>query len=312
MELIIVFSAVLFAGLALSLYYNQHATERRRAQVASYRLSGSQFLELPDGAPARRDPPRASSWPTNPVIRWADNLIGQAGLNFPPRALIVAQVSLFAGGGALAARWLHGPVAIGIGLAAAFAPPLILRAKGRRRLKALAHQLPYVLDMLKSSLEAGHTLLRGLQMASANNPEPLASELRFIIDQVRVGVTLPLAIEAMYRRVPIEELGFLASAVTLQAESGTSLAEILQHVSQSIRYRQRLDDQIRTLTSQARSSAMIVSALPAVVLGIFSLLRSDYVRILFTNPLGIKLLEAAIVLDVVAFVIMRRIAQVDF
>jgi tight adherence protein B len=149
-------------------------------------------------------------------------------------------------------------------------------------------------------------------MASANNPEPLASELRFIIDQVRVGVTLPLAIEAMYRRVPVEELGFLASAVSVQADSGSSLAEILEHVSQSIRYRQRLDDQIRTLTSQSRSSAMIVSALPAVVLGVFSLLRADYVRVLFTNPLGVKLLEAAIVLDFLAFVIMRRIAQVDF
>jgi len=310
--MIAVFCAVLFAGLALSVLYHQRADQRQRDRVASYRLSGTESLGPQDGGAARREPARALSWPTNPVIRWANELIGQAGLDFSPVFLLVAQVILFAGGTTFAARWLHRAVAAGIGLVAAYLPVFFLRTEGRRRLKTMAHQMPYVLDMLKSALEAGHTLLRGLQMASANNPEPLASELRFIIDQVRVGVTLPLAIEAMYRRVPVEELGFLSSAVSVQADSGSSLAEILDHVSQSIRYRQRLDDQIRTLTSQSRSSAMIVSALPAVVLGVFSLLRADYVRVLFTNPLGVKLLEAAIVLDFLAFVIMRRIAQVDF
>jgi tight adherence protein B len=140
----------------------------------------------------------------------------------------------------------------------------------------------------------------------------LASELRFIFDQVRVGLTLSLAIEGMYRRVPVEELGFLAAAVSVQAESGSSLAEILQHVAQSIRYRQRLEDQIRTLTSQSRTSAIIVSGLPVAVLAVFSLLRPEYAMILFTNPVGVKLLETATVLDLLGFAAMRRIARVDY
>src|SRR5579859_3838191 len=134
MELMIVFSAVLLAGLALSLYYQQHTNQRQRAEMASYRLLGSELPELPDGATARREPPRAPSWPTNPMIRWASDLIGQAGLDFPPLALLVAQVILFVGGTTLAARWLHGAVAAGIGLAAAFAPVLLLKTIGRRRL----------------------------------------------------------------------------------------------------------------------------------------------------------------------------------
>jgi tight adherence protein B len=202
--------------------------------------------------------------------------------------------------------------ALGCGAALALVPFLYLRVKRNRRLKTMGHQLPYVLDMLRSALQAGHNLLRGLQMASSNSPDPLATELRMIVDHVRVGMRLPIAFELMYRRVPVEELSFLAAAVSVQEETGSSLGEILERVSQSIRNRQRLRDQIQTVTAQSRLSSIIVAALPAVILGAFYLLRPDYVEVLFTNPTGNRLLEGAVVLDVIAFLIMQRIARVDF
>jgi tight adherence protein B len=116
----------------------------------------------------------------------------------------------------------------------------------------------------------------------------------------------------MCRRVPVEELTFLADAVGVQDEVGSSLAEILEHVAQSIRNRQRLDDQIKVITSQSRMSARIVSALPAIILSVFFLVRPDYVEILFQNPIGMRMLEAALVMDIVAYFIMREIARVDY
>jgi len=65
---------------------------------------------------------------------------------------------------------------------------LWLRSRRRQRLKTLSHQLPYLLDTLKAALEAGHVLLRGLQMAAQDNPDPLSDELHVIVDQVRVGL----------------------------------------------------------------------------------------------------------------------------
>jgi tight adherence protein B len=125
-------------------------------------------------------------------------------------------------------------------------------------------------------------------------------------------MTLSMALTGMYRRIPMEELGFVAAAVRVQTEIGSSLAEILQHVSQSVRNRQRLSQQIRALTAQSRASAIIVSILPVIILVIFSVLKPDYTRPLFTNPLGIRMLQTAIVLDVMAFFAMRRIAKVDY
>ncbi len=306
-----IFCTVLFGTLALGLYHRQVRELSERDSVARYRLGGRSVGEL-DGRTNRREPLRGFGARTNRVLRSMEDLVARSGLNLSPLMLLLGEAGLLVLGCLLAAVWLQGVLVPVVGLGLACLPLMYLRFLGKRRLKILGHQLPYVLDLLESALQSGHTLLRGLQMAVGNSPEPLASELRIIVDQVRVGVTLPLAIAAMYRRVPVEEIGFLASAVSVQAESGSSLAEILRHVTQSIRYRQRLEDQIRSLTSQSRTSATIVSALPVVVLGAFSLIRGDYARILFTDPLGIKLLETAVVLDLLAFMIMRRIAQVDY
>jgi tight adherence protein B len=79
-----------------------------------------------------------------------------------------------------------------------------------------------------------------------------------------------------------------------------------------VRNRQRVEQQVHTLTAQARASAAIVTVLPFVILGVFMLVRPGYADPLFYNPLGVRLLKLAILLDVGAFLVMRRIAQVDY
>jgi tight adherence protein B len=123
---------------------------------------------------------------------------------------------------------------------------------------------------------------------------------------------VPLALEEMYNRAPVEELGFLVAAVRIQTDVGSNLAEIFQHVSEGMRNRQRAEQQLRALTAQSRASAIIVTLLPFIVLGAFSLIDPNYSRPLFHNAVGVKMLQTAIVLDVVAFFVMRRIARVNF
>ena len=125
-------------------------------------------------------------------------------------------------------------------------------------------------------------------------------------------MTLPLALEAMYRRAPVEELGFLVAAVRVQTDVGSSLAEVFQHVAEGMRNRQRAEHQLRALTAQSRASAIIVTLLPFIVLLAFSLINPDYTRPLFHNEYGQKMLETAVVLDIVAFFVMRRIARVNY
>ena len=115
----------------------------------------------------------------------------------------------------------------------------------------------------------------------------------------------------MFRRAPEESLGFLVAAVRVQADVGSSISEILDRVTDTIRDRQRLQQEIKTLTAQTRMSGMIVAALPFLLLGFFTVIRPSYTYPLFHDPLGIKMLEAAIVLDAVAMAVIRHMVQVD-
>ena len=226
--------------------------------------------------------------------------------------LMLAIPALLVAGTFISGHWLTVPGALLFGVAAATAPVLYARRKRAQRFKLLAEQLPYLIDLLKSALESGHTMLRALQMAGQNLPEPVSGELRLIVEQVQLGMTLPLALEAMYQRAPVEELGFLVAAVRVQTDVGNSLAEVFQHVAEGMRNRQRAEHQLRAITAQSRASAVIVTLLPFIVLAAFSLINPDYSRPLFHNEYGQTMLETALVLDIIAFFVMRRIARVNY
>ena len=147
-------------------------------------------------------------------------------------------------------------------------------------------------------------------MAAENAPEPMATELRLAIEQMRYGASLPDALESMFKRVPEESLGFFVAAVRIQAQVGSSLAEILDRVADAIRARQRLQQQLKTLTAQSRMSGLIVGALPFIMLALFTLIRPQYMELLFYDPIGVRMLEAAIILDLLAFFIMHRMVRI--
>lgn len=304
---------ILFAlmlGVAALLYGSRRSAELSENREMLRRLGG-----IPD--PAGSDETRTQL--AKPELRKAPGALGRleeaisrAGLNVSARLYVLIMLVLFAAGAGLAGTWFGPIMALAVGAALGSLPLFYLKFRRGQRLKAFNRQLPYVLDLLRSALESGHTLLRGLQMASEHLADPMSSEIRLVLEQVQLGTPLPPALENMYRRIPEEDLGFLVVAVKIQSAVGSSLAEILQHVTASVRNRQRLKDQIQTLTAQSRMSAMIVSGLPAMVLLAFSLIRPGYAGPLFYDPLGVKLLETAIFLDVLALVLMRRIAQVKY
>jgi len=189
---------------------------------------------------------------------------------------------------------------------------IYIRIRRRRRLKAFAMQLPYALDLLKSSLEAGHSLMRGMQVVVQEFGDPLGSEFRTVLEQTRIGLPLPRALEDMLNRVPEDDLRLLVVAVKVQSEVGSSLAHIIERLSEIVRTRQRLQAQIMALTAQSRLSGMIVGLLPVVMLAAFSVLQPSYTYTLFHDPTGIKLVKMAVGLDVLAFLIIRRLLRANY
>jgi tight adherence protein B len=202
--------------------------------------------------------------------------------------------------------------ALATGAVMATLPLLYIQFRKKRRLKAFGTQLPFALDLIKSSLEAGHSLQRALQVLVGEFADPLGSEFRTVLEQNRIGLPLPRALEDMLKRVPEDDLRLLVVAVRVQTEVGSSLAQIVGRLSEIVRIRQRLRMQIRALTAQSRMGGMVVGALPVVVLCIFSLMQPGYTDRLFHDPTGQKILKFAIGSDLLALITIRRLLRVNY
>lgn len=309
LPLITLLAALTLAGIAYLDYRAKASTRelnlRQRIRAAAPALKGAP-------ATAPQAPVRARSLPgSSRLAVGLDRWVAQAGVELSAREFLEFTLVFGLAGVALAALRTASPVVLLYALCPAALPPMYVALRRRRRLASFSKQLPYVLDFLRSSLGAGHTMIRGLQMAAENSPDPIAGELRLALEQVEVGSSIADALESMFKRVPEESLGFLVVAVRIQVQVGSGMAEIIERVTDAIRNRQRLQKEVRALTAQGRMSGLMVGLLPVVVLVAFTLLRPEYTWPLFHDPAGIRLLETAALLDIIAFLLIRWIIQID-
>lgn len=247
------------------------------------------------------------------LLRRLEENMWQAGIYMRlSEMLLIIVLMLLAGLFMGQAFWHDGLFAVGSGLALATLPIVYIRFRRLRRMRAFGQQLPFALDLMKSSLEAGHSLNRGLQVVVQEFSDPLGSEFRTVLEQTRIGLPLPRALEDMLKRVPEDDLRLLVVAVKVQNEVGSSLATIVGRLAEIVRTRQRLRLQVRALTAQSRMGGMIVGLLPVAVLGAFSLIQPNYAQTLLHDPIGLEILKGAIVLDVLAFFTIRWLLKVKY
>jgi tight adherence protein B len=251
-------------------------------------------------------------WKLN-LLRKLEENMWQAGIYMRVSEMMLIIVLMFCAGLFLGqALWHDLLFGAAFGVAFGFLPIVYIRFRRLRRMKAFIQQLPFALDLIKSSLEAGHSLNRGLQVVVQEFSDPLGSEFRTVLEQTRIGLPLPRALEDMLKRVPEDDLRLMVVAVKVQNDVGSSLASIIGRLSDIVRTRQRLRLQIRALTAQSRMGGMIVGSLPIVVLGAFSLVQPGYAQVLFSDPTGLKILKTAIVLDGLAFITIRRLLKLKY
>ncbi len=251
-------------------------------------------------------------WKLN-LLRKLEENMWQAGIYMRVSEMMLIIVLMFCAGLFLGqALWHDMLFGAAFGVAFGFLPIVYIRFRRLRRMKAFIQQLPFALDLMKSSLEAGHSLNRGLQVVVQEFSDPLGSEFRTVLEQTRIGLPLPRALEDMLKRVPEDDLRLLVVAVKVQTDVGSSLAGIVGRLAEIVRTRQRLRLQIRALTAQSRMGGMIVGSLPIVVLAAFSLVQPGYAAVLFSDPTGQKILKTAIVLDGLAFITIRRLLKLKY
>lgn len=199
-------------------------------------------------------------------------------------------------------------------LAAGLAAPLpwvFLAVRKKRRFRALERQLPDALDMIARSLKAGHALTGGFQMVAMEFADPARAEFRKTLDEINFGLSYEEALRNMTERFDSPDLKFFVLSVIIQRQSGGNLAEILEKISSLIRERFKLYGKVRSLTGEARVSAVILTTLPFLVAAALYFANRAYIDILFREQVGQIMVGGAVVMMILGILVMSRMIKIE-
>jgi Flp pilus assembly protein TadB/Mg-chelatase subunit ChlD len=181
-----------------------------------------------------------------------------------------------------------------------------------RRATALADQLPDALQLIIGSLKSGFSLTQAVDAVTRDaTPGPITAEFGRAMAETRIGMDVGDALERVAERTKNDDLAWAVMAVRIQRETGGNLAEVLETTVDTIRERDRLRRHVRALSAEGRLSAYILVAMP-IVLGLWMFtVRREYLRPLWTTPLGLVMLAGSGVLVVVGAFWMSRWVKVE-
>ena len=199
-----------------------------------------------------------------------------------------------------------------VGIAAGSVPYLLVRYAATRRTRLFEDQFPQAIDLIASSLRAGHAFTSGVQMVSDEVADPTGAEFRLLYDQQNFGMPLPDALRAFASRLPLLDARFFITAVLTQREAGGNLAEVLDNLSGLIRERSRVKRQVRVTSAHGRITGWVLSMMPPVLFFMMMLVAPEHMNIFVTDPLGVRMILVALVLQVIGTLAIRRIVNVEF
>ncbi len=236
----------------------------------------------------------------------------RAGSGLKPGAFVLMLVLGALVGGLLGN--LAGGLVAAVPLAlAGFAAPFIwLARKQRKRLRAFETQLPDAIDMLVSAMRAGYSFQAAMHFIGTEAAPPLGPEFARFYDEQRLGVDVRAALIAMQERTDSLDLKMLVTAVLLQRETGGNLAEVLSNITDLMRQRVAVKGQIETLTSEPKISARVLAGLPVVVFLGLSLIDPEFMHPMTATPIGRLLLIYGVLSVIVGYLILVKLADVDF
>lgn len=194
----------------------------------------------------------------------------------------------------------------------AFATPRVAQAVTRaRRVRRLSRQLPDMLMTLASGLRAGASLGQALSDTISRTPKPLSAELALVARKRRLGVSFESGLREMESRIDLPDYRLFVTTLVLSMSVGGSIAESLERLAATVLRRHVIEDKILALTAQARLQAMVVTALPLVLLAALTAIDPAAMRPLFTTPQGWWVLGVVLVLELSGWLLMRRIARIE-
>jgi tight adherence protein B len=217
--------------------------------------------------------------------------------------VVALVVSIFTG-----LWWL----AVLAGLGASVVPFWVMNFAKTRRLTKFEEQFPEAIDLIARALRAGHAFATGIKMAADELPAPAGPEFKLLYERQNYGGQLPDALRAFAERVPLLDARFFVTAVLTQREAGGNLSEVLDRLAAVMRERFKIKREVRVRSAHGRITAYVLAGMPPA-LAVFTLVSNPaQMRILTGDPLGVRMIIGAVILQVIGTLVVRKIVDIRY
>lgn len=302
-------TASLFGASAFTLAYGLTGGGRNRVRHRLEAIAGP-----PEQAAGSEALPTGGGLPflqrTN--ARMQDNL-HRAGLTWTTRRYLV--ISLLTGlvfGSLVFVATKVVLVAVLVGLVGSAGPRMIVRRRAAAHDARLNAQVADTIELIASAMRSGFGFMHSLELAGREQSGPISEEFKQVVREIDLGVSVDEALERLAIRTKDEDLELVVQAVLVLRRVGGDLGEVLGRIADMIRDRIRVRGEIRTLTAQMRMSSWIISGLPLALGGVTTLMQPEQMAVLFTEPIGQMLVAVALILQVIGFIVIRRISDITY
>ncbi len=308
--LLVLASALLVAtGVSLVVALQAHARDvalKRRIELIDGRNHG--LVNTGDRVSITVAQTETTLW-NRALLLFGIDLARRAQYKGPWWAIIAVSLGL-----ARLVTWMGGFV---VGHLAILATPLLWVFISRRVTSGMVgrynermrQQMPDALGMMVRAVRVGVPLAEGIRMVARECPPPTSLNFGQVANELAIGLTLDDALRNMTRQNDIQEYRFLATALSLQAQTGGGLSETLDGLADVMRKRGAARAKGYALAGEARTSAAVLAGLPVVTCGGLGLLNPGYMMRLFTDPLGNEILAGAAVMLGTGIFIMRGLIK---
>jgi tight adherence protein B len=236
----------------------------------------------------------------------------QAGLSFGPRefyigsaiaAIVLGLIGLISG------QKIY--VTIGLFFIGGLGVPrwFVGFAKSRRQ-KKFADEFSNAIDVIVRGVKSGLPVNECLKIIAAEAPKPVNEEFHQLVEGIRIGLSLEQALNRMYERMPLQEVSFFSIVLMIQQKTGGNLAEALTNLAGVLRGRKLMEGKIKALSAEAKASAMIIGALPFLVMGAVKMSSPEYLDPLFKTKMGNFILLGAGTWMALGIFVMKKMMKI--
>lgn len=241
-----------------------------------------------------------------------DRTLDAAGLDIRAGEALVMLGTALVGAGLVGSLMFGTITAASIVVSLALLAIAMINLRVHKRRNAFADQLQTTISIMTGSLRSGRGLPQAIEMVAQEAPSPTCDEFRRVVIESRVGRDPVAALDAVAERMANIDLEWISQAIAVNRELGGDLIELLENVARTVRDRNRIGQQVRSLSAEGRLSGWVMLALPVLMYAYLRIVNPDYIELLHTTQTGIIASVAAVIAMVVGGLWIRKLVNIKF